>query len=53
MKPRDLLIKSKEIEEMEGEEKIHFLNQNAVRINKSLGDLVGLKIRTGCWRLSK
>ncbi|HHL18140.1 MAG TPA: cupin domain-containing protein [Thiothrix sp.] len=43
MKPRNLLIKSKDIEEMEGEEKIHFLNPNAVRINKSLGDIVGLK----------
>ena len=43
MKPRNLLIKAKDIEEMEGEEKIHFLNPNAIRINKSLGDLVGLK----------
>ncbi len=43
MKPKNLLIKSKDIEAMEGEEKIHFLNSNAVRINKSLGDAVGLK----------
>lgn len=36
-------MKAKEIEDMEGEEKIHFLNPNAVRINRSLGDVVGLK----------
>ncbi len=43
MKPKDLLIKCKDIDAMEGEEKIHFLNPNAVRINKSLGDVVGLQ----------
>ncbi|WP_456449020.1 cupin domain-containing protein [Thiolapillus sp.] len=42
MKPRKLIIKAKEIEEMEGERKIHFLNPNADRIRKSLGDAVGL-----------
>ena len=43
MNTKDLLITAKEIEEMKGEEKTHFLNPNAVRINKSLGDAVGLK----------
>jgi len=43
MKPNQLLIKAKDIENMEGEEKTHFLNPNATRINKSLGDVVGLK----------
>lgn len=43
MNTKKLLIKAKEIEEMEGEHKTHFLNKNAVRINKSLGDAVGLK----------
>ena len=42
MKPRKLIIKEKEIEEMEGERRIHFLNPNADRIRKSLGDAVGL-----------
>lgn len=36
------LIKAAEIEAMEGLEKVHFRNPNAVRINKSLGDLTGL-----------
>ena len=40
---KNLLIKAKEIEEMNGEKRTHFLNPNAVRINKSLGDIVGLK----------
>ncbi|WP_253869155.1 hypothetical protein [Microbulbifer sp. THAF38] len=31
------IIKNKEILEMEGEHKVHFLNPNAVRRNKSLG----------------
>ena len=33
---------AEEIEAMEGLDKTHFLNPNAVRINKSLGDLTGL-----------
>ncbi|WP_350333076.1 cupin domain-containing protein [Coralliovum pocilloporae] len=36
------LIKADEIAAMDGETKIHFLNANAQRINKSLGDLTGL-----------
>lgn len=36
------LVKKEEIDAFEGIEKTHFLNDNAVRINKSLGDLTGL-----------
>lgn len=36
------LIKAEEIAAMEGLAKTHFLNPNAQRINKSLGDLTGL-----------
>lgn len=36
------LIKREEIEAMEGLSKTHFLNPNAKRINKSLGDVTGL-----------
>lgn len=44
MNTRNLLLKNQDIEEMDGEERIHFLNSNAVRINKSLGGCaVGLK----------
>ena len=32
-----------EIESLEGTQKSHYLNANAKRLNKSLGDLVGLK----------
>ena len=39
----DYIIKRNEIESMPGLAKTHYLNQNARRINKSLGDLVGLK----------
>ncbi|MCK5896930.1 MAG: cupin domain-containing protein [Cocleimonas sp.] len=39
---KTLLLKAQQIEQMEGEIKTHFLNPNAVRINKSLGDAVGL-----------
>lgn len=35
-------VSGEEIAEMEGLKKTHFLNQNAKRINKSLGDMVGL-----------
>jgi len=36
------IITSEEIEEYAGIEKTHFLNTNARRLNKSLGDLTGL-----------
>ena len=36
------IITADEIEEMDGLAKTHFLNPNAKRINKSLGDLTGL-----------
>ena len=36
------LVKAAEIAAMEGLAKTHFLNPNARRINKSLGDLTGL-----------
>ena len=39
----DYIIRKQEIEDMEGLAKTHYLNQNAQRINKSLGDLAGLK----------
>ncbi|MBV1930028.1 MAG: cupin domain-containing protein [Gammaproteobacteria bacterium] len=38
-----MIIKNDEIESMEGLTKAHFLNENAIRTNKSLGDLAGLK----------
>jgi len=36
------LISREEIEQMQGLNKTHFLNSNAVRANKSLGDLTGI-----------
>ena len=36
------LITAAEIDAMEGTDKTHFLNKNAKRVNKSLGDLAGL-----------
>jgi uncharacterized cupin superfamily protein len=36
------LVTKEEIEQFEGISKTHFLNDNARRINKSLGDLTGL-----------
>ncbi len=42
MSDEKYLITREEIEEMAGLEKTHFLNSNAIRINKSLGDLAGL-----------
>ena len=36
------LITKEEIEQFAGTSKTHFLNENAKRINKSLGDLTGL-----------
>lgn len=41
-KPR-WLLKADEIAAMPGETRVHFLNANAVRENKSLGDAVGMK----------
>lgn len=35
-------VSSKEVAEMEGLAKTHFLNDNAKRINKSLGDMAGI-----------
>ncbi len=42
MNKHNLILKSTDITAMSGEKRIHFLNPNAVRINKSLGDAVGL-----------
>lgn len=36
------IVTAQDIAEMEGLKKTHFLNENAVRTNKSLGDLTGL-----------
>ena len=36
------IVTKEEIEEYAGIQKTHFLNQNARRLNKSLGDLTGL-----------
>ena len=36
------IIRKNQIESMEGLSKTHYLNPNAQRLNKSLGDLVGL-----------
>ncbi|NER37555.1 MAG: cupin domain-containing protein [Oscillatoria sp. SIO1A7] len=36
------ILRKNEIEELEGFKKTHFLNPNARRVNKSLGDLTGL-----------
>ncbi len=43
MKNRKLLLTSRDIETIEGERRVHFLNPKADRIRKSLGDHVGLK----------
>lgn len=42
MDARKLLLTAAAIERMAGTPKVHFLNPNAVRLNKSLGDAVGL-----------
>lgn len=42
MDARKFLLTATDIEKMPAEYKVHFLNPNAVRINKSLGDAVGL-----------
>ena len=36
------IVTREEIEQMTGLEKTHFLNPNAKRVNKSLGDLAGI-----------
>ncbi|WP_226780914.1 cupin domain-containing protein [Oceaniglobus trochenteri] len=36
------ILRQDEISQMEGLHKVHFLNPDAVRVNKSLGDLTGL-----------
>lgn len=38
-----MYLSANTIAEMVGQKKVHFLNENAARINKSLGDAVGLK----------
>ncbi len=42
METRRLILTAQDIEHMEGEQRVHFLNPNADRIRKSLGDAVGL-----------
>ena len=42
MQPHNLVLKAKDIEAMAAERRIHFLNPNADRLRKSLGDAVGL-----------
>jgi len=42
MDTKKYLLKAAEIEQMPGKQKTHFLNSNAIRLNKSLGDAVGL-----------
>ncbi len=43
MDTRKLLLLAEDIASLPGEKKIHFLNPNGVRLNKSLGDAIGLK----------
>ncbi|WP_440997421.1 cupin domain-containing protein [Arhodomonas sp. SL1] len=38
-----MYLSAQAIAEMTGQKKVHFLNESAVRANKSLGDAVGLK----------
>ncbi|MFO1318681.1 MAG: GNAT family N-acetyltransferase [Burkholderiales bacterium] len=38
-----MYLSARDIERMEGTEKVHFLNPNAVRVDKSLGDATGLR----------
>ncbi len=42
MEKHPLLLKATDIAAMPGDKRVHFLNPNAVRLNKSLGDAVGL-----------
>ncbi len=43
MDTRKYLLKASDIENLDGEKITHFLNPNAVRINKSLGQAVGME----------
>lgn len=43
METSKYLIKKQDIKNMAGDQRTHFLNANAVRLNKSLGDVIGLK----------
>jgi len=43
MRPGRLIIKAREIEGMAWERRVHFLNPNADRLRKSLGDAVGMR----------
>lgn len=43
MESNPSILCADEIAALPGERKVHFLNANAIRINKSLGDQVGLK----------
>ncbi len=36
------IVSKAEIEALKGEKRVHFLNPNAQRLNKSLGDLTGI-----------
>lgn len=42
MSYRQLILKATQIEKMEGDKRVHFLNENAQRIRKAIGDEVGL-----------
>lgn len=43
METNPLILRAEAIAALPGDQKVHFLNPNAIRINKSLGDRVGLK----------
>jgi uncharacterized cupin superfamily protein len=43
METNPLILRAEAIAALPGDRKVHFLNSNAVRTNKSLGDCVGLK----------
>lgn len=43
MDTRKLLLTATDIAAMAGQRKVHFLNPNAIRLNKSLGDAIGLQ----------
>ncbi|RCV90165.1 cupin domain-containing protein [Billgrantia montanilacus] len=46
-----MYLSAQDIQALEGVRKVHFLNANAVRINKSLGDAVGMT-RLGIHQIS-
>jgi uncharacterized cupin superfamily protein len=39
----DMYLSAEEIAAMKGERRVHFVNPSAIRIDKSLGDVVGLR----------